>query len=61
MLVFLAALQSLDPDLEDAARIDGAGAWRRLRHVILPSLSPVLLFNAVTGPSPPSRSSHSLI
>ena len=49
MLVFLAALQSLDPDLEDAARIDGAGAWRRFWHVVLPSLSPVLLFNAVTG------------
>lgn len=49
MLVFLAALQALDPQLEDAARIDGAGWWRRLVHVTLPQLSPVLLFNFAIG------------
>ncbi len=49
MLVFLAALKALDPSLEEAARIDGAGRWARLVHVILPSLSPVVLFNLVTG------------
>ena len=49
MLVFVAALQTLDPTLLEAARIDGAGRWRRLVHVILPQLSPVVLFNAITG------------
>jgi multiple sugar transport system permease protein len=49
MLVFLAALQALDPTLEEAARIDGAGALRRLWHVVLPQLGPVILFNLVTG------------
>jgi multiple sugar transport system permease protein len=49
MLVFLAALKALDPSLEEAARVDGAGAWARFVHVILPSLSPVVLFNLVTG------------
>jgi multiple sugar transport system permease protein len=49
MLVFLAALQTLDPTLEEAARIDGAGALRRLWHVTLPQLGPVVLFNGVTG------------
>jgi len=49
MLVFLAALQALDPSLEEAARIDGAGAARRLWHVVLPQLGPVLLFNGLTG------------
>ncbi len=49
MLVFVAALQTLDPALEEAARIDGASAWRRLWHVTLPQLSPVILFNAITG------------
>lgn len=49
MLVFLAACQALDPALDEAARIDGAGRWRRLWHVTLPQLGPVILFNAVTG------------
>jgi multiple sugar transport system permease protein len=49
MLVFLAALQALDPTLEEAARIDGAGPLRRLVRVVVPQLGPVLLFNLVTG------------
>jgi multiple sugar transport system permease protein len=49
MLVFLAALKALDPSLEEAARIDGAGPLRRLWHVTLPQLSPVLLFNLLIG------------
>ena len=49
MLVFLAALQAVDPTLEDAARIDGAGSWRRFRHVTFPALTPVVLFNLITG------------
>jgi multiple sugar transport system permease protein len=48
-LVFLAALQTLDPCLEEAARVDGAGPLRRLWHVVLPQLGPVVLFNLVTG------------
>lgn len=49
MLVFLAALKALDPSLEEASRIDGAGPWRRLWHVTLPQLSPVFLFNLLIG------------
>jgi len=49
MLIFLAALQALDPTLEEAARVDGAGRWRRFLHVVLPQLTPVLFFNLVTG------------
>lgn len=49
MLVFLAALKALDPHLEEAARVDGAGWWRRLFHVTLPQLSPVVLFNLLIG------------
>ena len=49
MLVFLAALKAIDPALEEAARLDGAGAWRRLVHVIVPQLTPVILFNLITG------------
>ena len=49
MLVFLAALKAVPRELEDAARMDGAGAWRRFWHVILPTLTPVVLFNLVLG------------
>lgn len=49
MLVFLAALQSIDGTLLEAARIDGAGPWRRFVHVTVPQLSPVILFNAIIG------------
>jgi multiple sugar transport system permease protein len=49
MLVFLAALKTLDPTLDDAARIDGAGPLRRFFHVTLPQLTPVVLFNLVIG------------
>ncbi|MSR62826.1 MAG: extracellular solute-binding protein [Planctomycetes bacterium] len=49
MLVFVAALQALDPALEEAARVDGAGPLARHWHVVLPQLGPVLLFNLLTG------------
>jgi ABC-type sugar transport system permease subunit len=42
-LLLLAGLQAVDPALLEAARMDGAGAWRRLWHVTLPLLRPALL------------------
>ena len=42
-LVSLAALQDLPPEIEDAARVDGAGSWALFRHVALPLLAPILL------------------
>lgn len=49
MLVFLAGLQGVDPRLHEAARVDGAGPLRRLLHVTLPALGPILLFNLIVG------------
>lgn len=49
MIIFLAGLQSIPSGLYEAAEIDGAGWWAKFRHVTLPMLSPVLLFNAVMG------------
>jgi len=40
MLIFLAALQTVPRELDEAARIDGAGWWSRLRHVTLPAIAP---------------------
>jgi multiple sugar transport system permease protein len=44
MVILLAGLQAIDPELEDAARVDGAGWWRRLVSVTLPLLSPSTFF-----------------
>lgn len=44
LVVIMAGLRNIDPDLVDAAAIDGAGAWRRFRHVIIPQLRSVLTF-----------------
>lgn len=49
MVIFLAALLDVPKPLYEAASLDGASAWQRFRFVTLPSLSPVLLFAAVTG------------
>jgi multiple sugar transport system permease protein len=44
VVVYLAALQDVPPELVEAARIDGAGRTRVLRHVALPALTPVTVF-----------------
>jgi len=43
MIIILAGLQTIPEELHEAARIDGASALQRLRHVTLPGLAPVLL------------------
>jgi multiple sugar transport system permease protein len=42
-LLLLAGLQMIPGDLYEAARMDGAGAWQRFRHVTLPLLRPAIL------------------
>ncbi|MDX1431121.1 MAG: sugar ABC transporter permease [Gammaproteobacteria bacterium] len=44
MIFYLAALQSLPPELEEAARIEGASRWYYFRRVIFPLLMPTTLF-----------------
>ncbi|GAA0887203.1 carbohydrate ABC transporter permease [Rhodanobacter soli] len=43
MIIFLAGLQAIPPDLYEAARIDGASSWRQFRHITLPMLKPTML------------------
>jgi multiple sugar transport system permease protein len=43
MVIFLAALQNIRPDLYEAARVDGAGAVQQFRFVTLPALAPTLM------------------
>jgi len=49
MIYFLAALQSVDQDLYEAAHIDGAGAWQSFIHITLPGIRPVLIFVILVG------------
>lgn len=46
-VLFLAGLQSIPPELHEAARVDGASLWQRVRHITLPLLSPMTLFVVV--------------
>ncbi|MFI6818501.1 ABC transporter permease [Nonomuraea sp. NPDC050328] len=42
-IIFLAALLSISPELYEAAAMDGAGRWRRLWHVTLPGIMPIVI------------------
>ncbi|MGC5332538.1 carbohydrate ABC transporter permease [Micromonospora sp. DT62] len=47
-VIYLAGLQDIPQELYEAAKVDGASAWERFRHVTLPGLRPVLLFVITT-------------
>ena len=47
MLIFIAGLQSIPEELYEAARIDGAGTWRRFWHITIPQLAPTFVFVGV--------------
>lgn len=44
MVILLAGLQAIPTDVLEAARVDGAGRWRRLWSIVLPLLSPSIFF-----------------
>ncbi len=47
VVVYLAALQDVPPELVEAARVDGASGWRTFRHIIVPELAPVTTFATI--------------
>jgi multiple sugar transport system permease protein len=47
VIIYLAALLAVDPDLYDAASVDGAGLWRKIWHITLPQLRGVLLVTLI--------------
>jgi multiple sugar transport system permease protein len=49
MIIYLAGLKGIPDSLYEAARLDGAGPWRRLWNVTLPMLSPLIFYNVVMG------------
>lgn len=48
MIIFLAGLQAVPYSLQEAAAIDGAGAWKRFWNITFPLLRPTVLFVSVT-------------
>ncbi|MEF3308039.1 ABC transporter permease subunit [Paenibacillus sp. GYB004] len=55
-IIYLAAIAGIDPSLYDAAKVDGAGRWARIKYIILPSIVPTIVLltilaigNLVTG------------
>jgi len=49
MIIYLAALQGISPELYEAADIDGAGRWSKFRHITWPMLAPATFFILVTS------------
>ena len=46
-VIFLAAMQNVDPELYDAAKVDGASRWQQFTHVTLPGIRPTVIFLAL--------------
>jgi len=49
MLIYLAGLKTINEDVLEAARLDGASAWRTFREIRFPLLAPAVTFNVATA------------
>lgn len=49
VIIYLAGLQGIPIELYEAASVDGAEGWRKLRYITLPLLTPVIFFTLVLG------------
>ncbi|NBD27777.1 carbohydrate ABC transporter permease [Paenibacillus glycinis] len=49
IVIYLAGLQDIPQDYYDAADVDGASTARKLRHITLPLMTPVIFFNLIMG------------
>ncbi|MCL4544416.1 MAG: sugar ABC transporter permease [Chloroflexi bacterium] len=49
MILFLASLQNVPQDLQDAALVDGANAWQRFWAIVLPMLTPIIFYELILG------------
>lgn len=46
-IIYLAALRAIPEEVYEAADLDGAGAWQKIRHVVLPFLKPLIVIQFV--------------
>ena len=49
IIIYLSGLQDVPVSLLEAAELDGASWWQRLWHITIPMVSPITLFNLITG------------
>lgn len=49
VVILLAAMQDVPSSIYEAADIDGASLWQKVRHITIPLTSPVIYFNAIMG------------
>jgi multiple sugar transport system permease protein len=49
MIIYLSGLQDVPLSLLEAAELDGANWWQRMRNVTLPMVSPITLYNLITS------------
>ena len=49
IMIYLSGLQDVPLSLMEAAELDGASWWQRLRHITIPMVSPITVFNLITG------------
>ena len=49
IIIYLSGLQDVPTSLLEAAELDGASWWQRLRYITIPMVSPITLFNLITG------------
>ncbi|MFC8453066.1 carbohydrate ABC transporter permease [Kitasatospora sp. NPDC057223] len=47
MVLFLGAIQSIPPHLYEAAALDGANSWQQFRHIIAPSIKPIISLSVI--------------
>lgn len=50
-LVFLGAIQSINPEVYEVAEIDGANRWNQFRYIIIPSIRNIVFLNIILGVS----------
>lgn len=49
VVIYLAGLQDVPREMYDAAEVDGANAWQKIRRITIPMITPVILFNLIMG------------
>lgn len=49
MIIFLAALQDVPRELHEAAEVDGANTWNKFKHITIPVISPIILYQLIMG------------
>jgi multiple sugar transport system permease protein len=47
MILYLAGLQEIPMDYYEAASLDGAGSWHKVRHITIPLLTPIMFFHLI--------------